>query len=130
VAAVEWQTQEFGRSTGITAHLEVQATGPDPDDVCTTTTFRILQETLTNVARHAQATRVDIDLRVSAEELMLEVRDNGRGISEAELASPRSLGLIGSRERALACGGELMIKGIRREGTTVMLKIPLRAVAS
>ena len=130
VAAVEWQTQEFGRSTGIIAHLDVRATGPDLDEACTTTTFRILQETLTNVARHAQATRVDIGLRVCAEELVLEVRDNGRGISEAELASPRSLGLIGSRERALACGGELMIKGVRREGTTVLLKIPLRTVAS
>jgi PAS domain S-box-containing protein len=127
VAAVEWQTQEFGRSTGITVQLEVQACYPELDQVCATTAFRILQETLTNVARHAHATRVNIDLRVSVEELRLEVRDNGRGISEAELASPRSLGLIGSRERALACGGELVIRGVRNQGTTVLLKIPQRA---
>jgi signal transduction histidine kinase len=61
---------------------------------------------------------------VSAEELVLEVTDNGRGISEAEIASPRSLGLIGSRERAIACGGELVIRGVRNQGTTVLLKIP------
>ena len=126
VAAVEWQAQEFERSTGITVQLEVQAEHPELDDVCATTAFRILQETLTNVARHAHATRVNIALRVSAEELTLEVRDNGRGISEGELTSPTSLGLLGSRERAIACGGELVIRGVRNQGTTVLLRIPLR----
>jgi PAS domain S-box-containing protein len=126
VAAVEWQTQEFERSTGITAHLEVQATYPELDDACATTVFRILQETLTNVARHAHATRVKIALQVSTQQLVLEVRDNGRGISEGEIASPRSLGLVGSRERAIACGGELIIRGIRNHGTIVLLRIPLR----
>jgi signal transduction histidine kinase len=127
VAAVEWQTQEFERSTGITAQLEVQATYPELDDICATTAFRILQETLTNVARHAHATRVTIALRVSTEVLTLEVRDNGRGISESELASPRSLGLVGSRERAIACGGELVIRGVRKQGTTVLLRLPRRS---
>ncbi len=126
VAAVEWQTQEFERSTGITAELEVQATYPGLDDVCATTAFRILQETLTNVARHAHATRVKIALQVSAEELTLEVRDNGRGISKSDLLSSTSLGLIGSRERAIACGGKLVIRGIRNQGTIALLRIPLR----
>jgi PAS domain S-box-containing protein len=126
VAAVEWQTQEFERSTGITAQLEVQATYPELEDICATTAFRILQETLTNVARHAQATRVKIALQVSAEELTLEVRDNGRGISKSELVSSTSLGLIGSRERAIACGGKLVIRGIRNHGTIVLLRIPVR----
>lgn len=127
VAAVEWQTQEFERSTGITAQLEVQATYPELNDACATTAFRILQETLTNVTRHAHATRVTIALRVSTEELTLEVRDNGRGISESELASPRSLGLVGSRERAIACGGELVIRGVRNQGTAVLLRLPVRS---
>jgi PAS domain S-box-containing protein len=127
VAAVEWQAQEFERSTGITVQLEVHATHSELDDVCATTAFRILQETLANVARHAHATRVNISLRVSAEELTLEVRDNGRGISEGEMASPRSLGLVGSRERAIACGGELVMRGVRNQGTTVLLRIPLRS---
>jgi PAS domain S-box-containing protein len=126
VAAVEWQAQEFERSTGITVQLEVQAEHVDLEDICATTAFRILQETLTNVVRHARATRVKIALRVSAEALTLEVRDNGRGISAAEMASPRALGLLGSRERAIACGGELAIGGVRGKGTTVSLSIPLR----
>jgi PAS domain S-box-containing protein len=126
VAAVEWQAQEFERRTGITTQLEVQATHPELDDVCATTAFRILQETLTNVARHAHATRVKVALRVSAEELTLEVIDNGRGISKSELLSSTSLGLIGSRERAIACGGKLVIRGIRDHGTIALLRIPIR----
>ena len=125
VAAVEWQAQEFERSTGIITQLEVHAAHPELDDICATTAFRILQETLTNVARHAQATRVTIVLRIGAEQLTLEVKDNGRGISEGEITSPRSLGLVGSRERAIACGGELVIQGVRKQGTTVSLRIPL-----
>jgi PAS domain S-box-containing protein len=125
VAAVEWQTQEFERRTGITAQLEVQSSY-EVNDVCATTAFRILQETLTNVARHAHATRVKITLQVSAEELTLEVRDNGRGISKSDLLSSTSLGLIGSRERAIACGGKLIIRGIRDHGTIALLRIPLR----
>jgi signal transduction histidine kinase len=125
VAAVEWQAQEFERSTGVAVHLEVQADRPELDDRCATTAFRILQETLTNVARHARATRVHINLAVSEKELTLEVRDNGRGISAGEMASPRSLGLLGSRERAIACGGELVIRGVRKQGTTVSLRLPV-----
>jgi len=128
VAAVEWQAQEFERSTGITVQLEVQAEHVELEDICATTAFRILQETLTNVARHANATRVTIALRVSSEALTLEVRDNGRGISKAEMASPQSLGLLGSRERAIACGGKLVIDGVRGKGTTVSLRIPLRSL--
>jgi PAS domain S-box-containing protein len=127
VAAVEWQAQEFERRTGIPTQLEVQAGQLELDDRCATTTFRILQETLTNVARHAHATLVKIALHVSAEELMLEVRDNGRGIDKSDLLSSTSLGLIGSRERAIACGGKLVIRGIRNHGTIALLRIPIRS---
>jgi len=127
VAAVEWQAQEFERRTGIATQLEVQAGQLELDDRCATTTFRILQETLTNVARHAHATLVKIALQVSAEELMLEVRDNGRGIDKSDLLSSTSLGLIGSRERAIACGGKLVIRGIRNHGTIALLRIPIRS---
>jgi PAS domain S-box-containing protein len=129
VAAVEWQAQEFERSTGITAELVVESVQPDLDDACATTVFRILQETLTNVVRHAHASRVYISLGVTDQELILQVKDNGRGITKSEMASPRSLGLIGSRERAIACGGELVIEGVRGKGTTVLLRIPLRSPA-
>jgi PAS domain S-box-containing protein len=125
VAAVEWQALEFERSTGITTRLEVEADHAEHDDLCATTVFRILQETLTNVARHARATAVHIALRVSAEGLALEVGDNGRGITDAERRSPRSLGLVGIRERAIACGGELVIRGARGRGTTLSVTVPL-----
>jgi PAS domain S-box-containing protein len=130
VAAVEWQAQEFERSTGVTVQLEVRANHRELNDVCATTTFRILQETLTNVARHAHATRVSIALHVDQEELKLEVRDNGRGISEGEITSPRSLGLVGSRERAIGCGGELVVRGVRNQGTLVSLRIPFRSAVA
>jgi PAS domain S-box-containing protein len=129
VAAVEWQAQEFERSTGITAELDIQAVPSELSDLCASTVFRILQEALTNVARHAQATRVHVRLGVTAGVLTLEVKDNGRGISEAEMASRRSLGLVGIRERAIACGGELTINGAPSLGTTVSATIPLRAEA-
>jgi PAS domain S-box-containing protein len=130
VAAVEWQAQEFERSTGVTVQLEVRANHRELNDVCATTTFRILQETLTNVARHAHATRVSIALHVDQEEMKLEVRDNGRGISEGEITSPRSLGLVGSRERAIGCGGELVVRGVRNQGTLVSLRIPFRSAVA
>jgi signal transduction histidine kinase len=126
VAAVEWQCQEFERGTGITTHLDVQAAHPEVEQSRATTVFRILQEGLTNVARHAGASRVNVALRVSPEELTLRIGDNGTGISEAMLSSPRSLGLIGIRERVIACGGELVIQGVRGRGTTLALRIPLR----
>lgn len=127
VAAVEWQAQEFERSTGLVTQLKVRAAHPELEQVRATTVFRILQEALTNVARHAHASRVDIALRVTAQKLTLGVRDNGVGITESELASPRSLGLIGLRERAIACGGELVIQGCPEAGTTVVLRIPLQS---
>ncbi len=126
VAAVEWQAQEFEKRTGIASALSVRASHAEIDDRRATTVFRILQETLTNVARHAEAGRVEIGLSISTDLLTLEVHDDGRGISEREIAAPHSLGLVGLRERALACGGELAISGIPQGGTTVSVRIPLR----
>ncbi len=125
VAAVEWQAQEFERRTGIRTALEVQSAHPEIDDTRATTVFRILQETLTNVARHAQATQVGIALIITAVDLALDIRDNGRGITPAEIADPRSLGLVGLRERAIACGGALAIRGAPETGTHVSVRIPL-----
>ena len=95
-----------------------------------TTVFRMLQETLTNVARHAGATQVEITLQIGPEEVLLRVGDNGRGISEEERTDRRSLGLVGLRERAIACGGELSIEGRPGAGTVVSARIPTRATAS
>jgi signal transduction histidine kinase len=93
--------------------------------------FRIFQEALTNVARHARATKVAVVLRESErslfgdESLVLEIRDNGRGITEEEVLNQESLGLLGMKERVLAFGGELSIHGEPGGGTTLILKIPL-----
>jgi signal transduction histidine kinase len=92
--------------------------------------FRIFQEALTNVARHARATKVVVDLREGERDLfgdesfILEIRDNGRGITEEEILNPGSLGLLGMKERVLAFGGELSIRGESGGGTALVLKIP------
>ncbi|MGH7628672.1 MAG: PAS domain-containing sensor histidine kinase [Gemmatimonadales bacterium] len=125
VAAVEWQAQEFEKRTGITVRLELSSAHPAVDDARATTVFRILQESLTNVARHASATRVEIALALGPDAVTLQVADDGRGISEAERTALRSLGLVGIRERAIACGGECTIEGRAGQGTTVTARIPL-----
>ncbi len=125
VAAIEWQAQEFERRTGVKASVRVSRPEVAIDDVRATAVFRMLQETLTNVARHAGATRVDIDLTVGNVDLSLDVRDDGRGITPAEIAGGRSLGLVGLRERAIACGGMLEIQGTPGRGTQVSVRIPL-----
>jgi signal transduction histidine kinase len=89
--------------------------------------FRILQEALTNVARHAHARRVIIRLQRTPAYLQLEVVDDGIGISDAQLDGTASLGLVGMRERALACGGELAISGRPGGGTAVLLRAPVGA---
>lgn len=126
VAAIEWQAQEFQARMG----TECEFTSPlkeyelDPD--LSTALFRILQEALTNVVRHAKATRVTILLTEEADRLILEVTDNGRGITEQELTARGSLGLLGMRERALLLGGEVAITGIPGTGTTVRVVMPLK----
>jgi len=95
------------------------------DPARATTLFRICQEALTNVARHANATRIDLSLTQVGAALRLEVRDDGRGIPEEAAADPKSLGLMGMRERVLPWAGDVHIRGIRGRGTVVSVHIPL-----
>jgi len=124
-AAIEWQGQEFSLRTGILVDFNV-AVGTEtiPEHVASSA-FRILQESLTNVARHARASRVGVRLAVADDVLTLEIADDGIGIEPQRLDGTTSLGLVGMRERALACGGELCITGRPTLGTTVALRIPL-----
>ncbi|MCC6398935.1 MAG: sensor histidine kinase, partial [Bacteroidetes bacterium] len=123
-AAMEWEASEFQKRTGVSCDVsqiqEVEILGRE----ATTGLFRIFQETLTNVARHAEATKAEVKLSADGTDLVMVVRDNGKGISGAERDSPSSIGLLGMRERASAMGGNLIIVGAPGEGTTVTVRIP------
>jgi signal transduction histidine kinase len=123
-AAVEWVAEEFEARTGTTVQVSLPGIDVAMDQSRVTALFRILQETLTNVARHANATRVRVRLAVEDGMLTLEVHDNGRGIVLEQLSASNSLGILGMRERALLLGGELIINGVPGFGTTVMARIP------
>ncbi len=124
-AAIEWQTEEFASRTGIDCRLDCLEEFADLDQARTTACFRILQETLTNVARHANATEVHISLKRQADNLILEICDNGKGISDKEVRDRTSIGLLGMKERAHAMGGVFDIDGLPGKGTRVLVSIPL-----
>jgi signal transduction histidine kinase len=125
IAAVEWQLQQFQSRTGIDCHCETALDKWDLDADRATAVFRIFQEILTNVLRHAHATQVHVEILKDSDAIVLEVRDNGRGITDTEKANRRSLGLLGMRERALLFGGEIVITGTAGEGTKVAVRVPL-----
>ena len=126
-AALEWQGQEFGSRTGIEVTMEICCGGQQIPDDLASSAFRVLQESLTNVARHAKAGRVSIRLNQSPGWLTLQVADDGVGLPPERLQGTASLGLVGMRERALAGGGELEISGEPGRGTTVLFRVPLSA---
>lgn len=127
VAAIEWQVEQFQARTGLTCHWTNTANEFELDREKSTAVFRILQEILTNVLRHAQATNLYVRLSRSRNCLELEVKDDGCGITKSQRINSRSLGLLGMKERALLVGGEVRITGKERQGTTVLVRVPLRA---
>jgi signal transduction histidine kinase len=129
-AAIEWQAREFTKRTGIRCAVTAEAENLALDPNQTTAAFRIFQEILTNVARHAQASRVNVRLETTGKEVVLEASDNGRGIREAEIEGAKSLGLVGMRERALLLGGALELRGVPGKGTTVTVRLPQSAGAA
>jgi signal transduction histidine kinase len=126
-AAVDWQAREFQRRTGIRCTVDIERDFPDPDKERSTALFRIFQELLTNVARHANASRVKAQL-TDGPEIALTVEDNGRGIRDVEIDSPASLGFMGLRERVLAFGGNIEVHGEEGKGTKVSVSIPMTAL--
>jgi signal transduction histidine kinase len=125
-AAVEWAAEDFAARTGTKCALELPRGDFAIDSEAATALFRILQEALTNIARHAQATEFSVRLAESDGGMCLEVRDNGKGFNEAQLAPGASLGLgiVGMRERALLLGGQLKIRGSPGEGAVVTAWVP------
>lgn len=124
--AVEWQAEEFEERTRIRCHLNANLENVTLDQNLATAVFRILQESLANVARHSEANEVWINCGKRGRQIELVVSDDGKGITEDQLADPTSLGIAGMRERALEWGGELDISGVPDEGTTVSMTIPVR----
>ena len=122
-AAFEWQAREFQRRTGIRCLVSIPPEFTDPDKERSTALFRIFQELLTNVARHANATRVNVNLQEEQSALALTVEDNGRGIKENETEG--SLGFLGLRERVLAFGGTIHARGEEGKGTRISVAIPI-----
>ncbi|MBI4412632.1 MAG: PAS domain S-box protein [Deltaproteobacteria bacterium] len=125
-AAIEWQAQEFEARTQIHCLVDLRAKIVSLAADRVTGIFRIFQEILVNVTRHAKATEVSVRLDRADEHLILEVTDNGRGIHREAINDSRSLGLIGMRERALLLGGRLDIGGSESRGTTVRLEVPFK----
>lgn len=130
-AAIEWQVKEFSRRTGIECNLleEDVATEFELDDQRATALFRILQESLTNVARHAQATRVDIKVQRQENSFVMRIRDNGVGIFPSCRRKPNSFGLLGIGERISMLGGEFSVDGEPGKGTVLCIAIPLQKEA-
>src|SRR5262249_6550017 len=125
LAAIEWQAQEFTRRTGIACDVSSNLGDVRLARELSTAVFRIFQETLTNVVRHADAHRVDARLEQHQGSLELEVHDDGKGISPKSLESPKSLGLLGMRERARRLRGAVTIVGLVGRGTTLTLRLPV-----
>lgn len=125
-AAIEWQTEEFGERSGIEVEIYGSEEEPLLHPNLASALFRIFQETLTNVARHAQASKVVVRLQVEQEEVVLTVQDNGRGITREQVEDGESLGLLGIRERVAYWNGSVSFRGEPGRGTTVTVRVPRR----
>jgi signal transduction histidine kinase len=126
-AAIEAEARLFEERSGIECELSVPDEPPGVDKTQATAIYRIVQEALTNVARHSNASRVEIRVRERAGELLLEIRDDGQGIEAGHVLDPESLGLAGIRERADMLGGTAHIEGVQGRGTIVSIRMPVAA---
>jgi signal transduction histidine kinase len=125
-AAVEWHIREFTKRTSIEVRLQQTGTLPTMDDAVATGIYRIIQEALTNIARHSEATQAEVALRLNNGELYVEITDNGKGIDQAMLVHPESLGIMSMQERARMIGGTVHFTSNPGKGTSVVLTAPVR----
>ena len=125
VEAIDWQAQQFQNRTGIICNCDCGLENVELTPEQSTAMFRIFQEALTNILRHAKATQVDVAVKQDSGKLVLTIKDNGRGISEEEKSRPESLGLLGMRERVSLIGGQIDITGVEGEGTVVTVRVPV-----
>ena len=129
-AALEAQAQEFENRTGIRCSVTLPQEPLALDTDVSTAVFRIFQESLTNVARHSHATRVEARLEQQNNRITFQVSDNGKGFDPEEATAHKSLGLVGMLERALLLNGDLKIAGVPGAGTTMTLTIPLESLVT
>jgi signal transduction histidine kinase len=127
MTALEAEVRLFEERSGVECELSLPDAQLALDAASSTVLYRIVQEALTNVVRHSNATRVEIRLRHRGGEVLLEIRDDGRGITTDEVSSPASLGLMGIRERAAIVGGSADFEGVEGRGTIVSVRIPVGA---
>jgi signal transduction histidine kinase len=127
-AALQWQGREFSRHTGVPASVTVQGTLDHLNDAQQTCIYRVVQEALTNCARHAKAESVSVSLQAQQEQLILTVEDDGMGF-DSRLSSRGGLGLLGIRERVEALDGKLLISAAPRRGTVVEVTVPVGVTA-
>jgi PAS domain S-box-containing protein len=125
IPAIEWYAEQFSKRTAIRCALKLTPGGVDLSSQASTALFRILQESLNNVARHARASEVGITLDQRDGWVTLMVKDNGRGLTALDIDSSHSFGLMGMRERAHVFGGEVIIEGQPGKGATVSARIPV-----
>ena len=126
-ATLEWQLKDFQNRTGLMGSLIISPRQLTLDQEDSTLMFRLIQELLTNVIRHAEAKAVKISLKKMGNQVKLNVLDDGLGITPDRINDPRSLGLIGLRERVFARGGTIQIRGVPRKGTKIAVEIPLNS---
>lgn len=130
VAAIEWQSEDFQKRTGIACKLTIDPEITIGNTKLSTAIFRIFQETLTNITRHAHASRISVALQQIDGSVFLTVKDNGKGIEKDELSNPKSFGIIGMKERVSDWGGDIQISGRKGKGTTVKVRIPINSTIS
>lgn len=126
IPAIEWQLKRFYEQTKIEYEMDIPNESLSLNSECETALFRIFQEALTNVARHSNASKVRVSLKKNDNEIEFQIFDNGKGITQNQINSPNSLGILGMKERALLFGGEFIIKSPMNKGTLIIVKIPVK----
>jgi len=125
VAALEWQLKEFEKRSGIVTSFIYAGDEKQLPDTIKTALFRIVQESLTNVARHSEAKKVTITFTNKDDILFLSIADNGKGFDKQKIANKRTLGILGMKERVNMINGEYRIKAFPGKGTEVLVQIPM-----
>jgi signal transduction histidine kinase len=127
-AAIEWLSIDFEKRTGIACKLEIDASAPVLGQDKAINVYRIFQESLSNVMRHAGATSVVVSLIKAGRQLVLRITDNGVGVCDQEISAATSFGILGMKERARLCDGNITVKGTPGKGTMISVSIPIDEV--